>query len=125
MSRIAFGIGASVVMRAVAAPAPADIGYALSARVGAHCAIGKVTQSHGRAPSVIVHSSCNANVFRLRFAGLDGAVPLRVEGNNAQTNLLADGVSIVPRRPGAQVTVLHFSEALPAAGPGSLTIEAF
>lgn len=104
----------------------ADVAFNLSVDVSARCEISKASASNGQAPTVVVHSACNAETFRLRFANEPVPNPIdKAEGNDVSTLVSGNSVIVTPRRPGQQVTVIHLARNISASDMGSLSIELY
>jgi hypothetical protein len=120
MKTMACAIGFAVM----SSSALADVSFNLSAQVPAHCGISKASASNGRNATIVVHSSCNAETFRLSFSNAPGPNPIDVaEGNGLEASVQGASVLVRPRFPGNQVTVIHLARDVSPADMGSLSID--
>lgn len=110
----------------LASPGRADVGFALAAQVRELCGIDRVTVSAGRQPTVVVHSRCNADAYRLTFVDLPENARIEAVQGNAK-DALVKGTSIIvqSRRPGLQTAVVKFGRDVDPALLNRISLEVF
>jgi hypothetical protein len=117
-------IACALGIAAMSTAAAADVSFNLSADVPARCGISKTTASNGRNATIVVHTSCNAEAFRLSFADSPISSPIDVaEGNDLSASVQGASVLIRPRFPGNQVTVIHLARDVSPADIGAVSID--
>ncbi len=120
MKLMACALGLAVLSSA----ALADVSFNLSADIPAQCGISQTSASNGRNATIVVHSSCNAQTFRLQFASAPVPNPIdAAEGNGIATTVQGASVLVEPRQPGNQVTVIHLARDVSPSDLGQISLE--